>query len=97
METELPQEVRCRGTCDGNPVREVALMAKLGTTRMNSYSFFIGPTADDGCASLLRDKILSDANATLERALPDYHRIESVFSGRMAVHVMTVAELKRAL
>lgn len=97
MGIELPQEVHCKVTCDGNPVSRLALMAILKTSRKNEYDIFMGPTTENGYAHLLRDQILSYAAAKIESAMMDYCLIEKVFTGRMSVHVMTAAELKAAL
>jgi hypothetical protein len=93
----IPCKVQFVASHMGQPIQGVLLLAAFGVRARNTYRVVIGPTDENGVATVTRDEICHEAKALMQMAMMDYEPLEQTFSGQIGIEVMCRDHIERAL
>jgi hypothetical protein len=94
---QLPQKLRVHISTDGEPVPGMLALATIETNFKSPFTVVIGPTDAGGNADVSREEMLEQAESDRQLFVMDYGDPELSATGRIAIRLMLLPEIERAL
>jgi hypothetical protein len=94
---KTPEKIRIATKINGREAPGMFAMLKFVMAKKNSYNLVFGPSDAKGQIEVTRDQILSEARKTKELFLMDYADIESFWTCKLLVTLMSREAIQRAL